>query len=366
MDEKIIQEVETVEQAAPVEEVKDPLALNEREQEKMREIASRIDLNNNQQILQYGTAAQSGLAQFSETALANARGKDLGEVGKKIGELMSELKSFDAADMNKGGIFSLFRRASKRMEMVRAKYTKVSKNVDNIAEKLENHQLSLMKDLEILDQLYEKNLEYFKALTIYIEAGQLRLRRERETTLSSMREIAKRTGLAHDAQNAKDYEEKCLRFERKLYDLELTRNICLQMGPQIRLLQSNDTALTEKIQSSLLNTIPLWKNQMVLALGLSHAKLAMEAQRSVTDMTNELLTENAKALQEATVSTAREVERGIVDVETLKATNESLIATLDEVLQIQAEGAQKRRNAEAELQDIETKLKMKLLEMQDK
>ena len=356
MDEKIIQEVETVEQAAPVEEVKDPLALNEREQEKMREIASRIDLNNNQQILQYGTAAQSGLAQFSETALANARGKDLGEVGKKIGELMSELKSFDAADMNKGGIFSLFRRASKRMEMVRAKYTKVSKNVDNIAEKLENHQLSLMKDLEILDQLYEKNLEYFKALTIYIEAGQLRLRRERETTLSSMREIAKRTGLAHDAQNAKDYEEKCLRFERKLYDLELTRNICLQMGPQIRLLQSNDTALTEKIQSSLLNTIPLWKNQMVLALG----------QRSVTDMTNELLTENAKALQEATVSTAREVERGIVDVETLKATNESLIATLDEVLQIQAEGAQKRRNAEAELQDIETKLKMKLLEMQDK
>jgi len=343
----------------------EPVQFSEKELQVINDISAKIDITDTQAVLQYGAAAQTGIAEFSETALGNARGKNLGVVGGMIGELMAELRGFDAGEAQKGGFFGLFRRAGRRLEVLRAKYQKASASVANIAEKMESHQLALMKDLEILEQMYEKNLEYFKMLTVYIQAGQQRLRRERETTLASMREIARRTGLPQDAQSAKDFEEMCLRFERKLYDLELTRNICLQMGPQIRLLQNNNNALVEKIQSCLLNTIPLWKNQMTLALGISHSRSAMEAQRSVTDMTNELLKENAAALKQATVETAREAERGIVDVETLKTTNESLITTLDEVLQIQVEGRQKRRAAEEELQNIEQQLKQKLLEIKE-
>lgn len=362
MEEKILETLE------PVEVLPEDSAalteLGEREMQVVEELAAKIDITDPQQVLMYGTAAQSGIAEFSESALGSAKGRDLGEVGDMIGELMAELKGFDAEEAGRG-LFGLFRRAGRRLEILRAKYDEAAESVENIAGKLEKHQVTLMKDMEIQEQMYDKNLEYFKKLTIYIEAGKTRLRRERDTTLAAMQEIAKRTELAQDAQRAKDFEDQCLRFERKIYDLELTRNICLQMGPQIRLLQNNNAALVEKIQSSLLNTIPLWKNQMVLALGLSHSQMAMEAQRSVTDMTNELLKKNAETLKTATIETAKETERGIVDIETLQATNESLITTLDEVLRIQAEGKQKRRAAEAELHRIEGELKQKLLEVQN-
>lgn len=342
------------------------LELTEKEEQAVQEVAAKIDLTDPQMVMQYGASAQKGVAEFSEAALGSAKTRELGEVGTMIGQLMAELKGFDAEETKKGGFLGLFRKAGRKLEILRSRYDEVSDNVEKLSQQLESHQLLLMKDIEILNQMYEKNLEYYKMLTLYIQAGKLKLSRERETTLANMREIAKRTELPQDAQAAKDFEEMCLRFERKLHDLELTRTICLQMGPQIRLLQSNDTVLSEKIQSSILNTIPLWKNQMVLTLGISHAQSAMEAQRGVTDMTNELLKKNAETLKAATVDTAREAERGIVDIETLTATNESLISTLDEVLQIQAEGAQKRRAAEAELQRIEGELKQKLLEVRDR
>lgn len=342
------------------------LQLSEKEEQAVKEAAAKIDITDPQMVMQYGAAAQKGVADFSEAALGSAKTRELGEVGTMIGQLMAELKGFDAEETKKGGILGLFRKTGRKLEVLRAKYDEVSDNVEKLSQKLESHQLVLMKDIEILEQMYEKNLDYYKMLTLYIEAGKMRLSRERETTLANMREIAKRTELAQDAQAAKDFEDMCLRFERKLHDLELTRNICLQMGPQIRLLQSNDTVLSEKIQSSILNTIPLWKNQMVLTLGISHAQSAMEAQRGVTDMTNDLLRKNADMLKSATVETAREAERGIVDIETLTATNQSLISTLDEVLTIQAEGKQKRQAAEAELHRIEGELKQKLLEVRDR
>jgi len=363
MEEKILETQAPVVVAA--EENKALAEMTEREMQAVQELSAKIDITDAQQVLQYGTAAQSGIAEFSESALGSAKGRELGEVGDMIGELMAELKEFDAEEAGKGGLFGLFRRAGRRLEVLRTKYDEAADSVDRIAGKLEKHQVTLMKDMEIQEQMYDKNLEYFKKLTIYIEAGKMRLQKERETTLAAMREVAKRTELPQDAQRAKDFEDQCLRFERKIYDLELTRNICLQMGPQIRLLQNNNSALVEKIQSSLLNTIPLWKNQMVLALGLNHSKMAMEAQRSVTDMTNDLLKKNAETLKTATIETAKETERGIVDIETLQATNESLITTLDEVLRIQDEGKQKRRAAEAELQRIEGELKQKLLEVQN-
>ena len=341
------------------------LEFTEKELQAMSEVSAKIDLTDANAVMQYGAAAQKSVADFSEAALGAAKTKELGEVGDMIGELMAELKGFDAEDAQKGGFFGLFRKAGKKLEILRAKYDEVSDSVTKLSSRLESHQLVLMKDVEILEQLYDKNLEYFKMLTMYIQAGKMKLSRERETTLANLREIAKRTELAQDAQAVKDFEDMCLRFERKLHDLELTRNICLQMGPQIRLLQSNDMVLSEKIQSSILNTIPLWKNQMVLTLGISHAQAAMEAQRKVTDMTNELLLKNAQKLKEASVDTAKEAERGIVDIETLTATNASLIETLDEVLQIQADGAQKRQTAQAELQRIEGELKQKLLEVRN-
>ena len=336
--------------------------LSEAEQKQVRDFSKQIDLTNSQLVLQYGAGAQKNIANFSESALASVKTKDMGEVGDMISSLVVELKGFDAEEESKG-FLGLFKRAGRSTAMLKAKYDKAEVNVDKIAQKLESHQITLMKDVAILDQMYEKNLAYYKELTMYILAGQQKLAEERATTLPALRAKAAETGLAEDAQRANDYDNMCLRFEKKLHDLELTRVVSMQMAPQIRMIQNNDTLMSEKIQTSLVNTIPLWKSQMVLSLGISHSQQAMEAQRQVTDMTNSLLKKNADMLKQATVDTARESERAVVDIETLKHTNESLISTLDEVLQIQTDGAQKRREAETELRRIEGELKQKLLEV---
>ena len=335
--------------------------LSPAEQKQVMDFSKQIDLTNSQLVLQYGAGAQKNIANFSESALNSVRTKDMGEVGDMISSLVVELKGFDAEEEAKG-FLGLFKKAGRSTAMLKAKYDKAEENVDKIALKLESHQITLMKDVAVLDQMYEKNLAYYKELTMYILAGQQKLAEERATTLPALRARAAETGLAEDAQKANDYDNMCLRFEKKLHDLELTRVISMQMAPQIRMIQNNDTLMSEKIQTSLVNTIPLWKSQMVLSLGISHSQQAMEAQRQVTDMTNALLKKNADMLKQATVETARESERAVVDIETLKHTNESLISTLDEVLQIQTEGAQKRREAETELRRIEGELKQKLLQ----
>ena len=364
-------DLEVPEPAVPavVEEEKKPVQpagpdmsmLSEEEQNQVMEFAKSIDLTNSQLVMQYGGAAQKNIAQFSETALGSVRTKDLGEVGDMITDLVVELKGFDAEEESKG-FLGLFKKAGRSMEAMKVKYGKAEQNVEKIATRLEGHQIVLMKDIAILDQMYDKNLAYYKELTMYILAGQQALAEARTVTLPALREKAAQTGLAEDAQRANDYDNLCVRFEKKLHDLELTRVVSMQMAPQIRMIQNNDTIMAEKIQTSLVNTIPLWKSQMVLALGLSHSQQAIEAQRQVSDMTNALLRKNAAMLKSATLETARESERAVVDIETLKVTNESLISTLDEVLQIQTEGAQKRREAEQELRRIEGELKQKLLE----
>ena len=331
------------------------------EQRIVHEFAQKIDITNPNLSTEYGAGAQKNIADFSDAALDSVRTKDLGEVGNMISSLVVELKGFGNVEEKKG-FLGLFKKAGNKVETLRARYDQANDNVDKISHKLEEHQRTLMKDVVVLDQMYDKNLDYYKQLTMYILAGKEKLAQERTTTLIELREKAQQTGLAEDAQRAKDFDEMCLRFERKLHDLELTRMISIQMGPQIRLLQNNDTLMTEKIQSSLVNTIPLWKNQMVLALGLSHSKQAMEAQHAVTEITNEMLKKNAETLHTATVETAKEAERGIVDIETLQHTNQQLITTLDEVLQIQSDGRQKRADAEKELRRIEGELKQKLLE----
>ena len=335
--------------------------LTEAEQKVVHDFAQKIDITNPNLSLEYGAGAQKNVADFSDAALSAVRTKDLGEVGDMISSLVVELKGFDA-DEERKGFLGLFKKAGTGIETLKAKYSKAEVNVDKISHQLEEHQRTLMKDVVILDQMYDKNLDYYKQLTMYILAGKEKLAQERSTTLVELRQKAERTGLAEDAQRANDYDAMCLRFEKKLHDLELTRMVSIQMGPQIRLLQNNDTLMSEKIQSSLVNTIPLWKSQMVLALGMSHSQQAMEAQKAVTDMTNELLKKNADKLKMATVETAKESERAIVDIETLQHTNQQLISTLDEVLQIQTEGRQKRATAEAELRKIEGQLKQKLLE----
>lgn len=335
--------------------------LTEAEQKVVHDFAQKIDITNPNLSLEYGAGAQKNVADFSDAALSAVRTKDLGEVGDMISSLVVELKGFDA-DEERKGFLGLFKKAGTGIETLKAKYSKAEVNVDKISHQLEEHQRTLMKDVVILDQMYDKNLDYYKQLTMYILAGKEKLAQERSTTLVELRQKAERTGLAEDAQRANDYDAMCLRFEKKLHDLELTRMVSIQMGPQIRLLQNNDTLMSEKIQSSLVNTIPLWKSQMVLALGMSHSQQAMEAQKAVTDMTNELLKKNADKLKMATVETAKESERAIVDIETLQHTNQQLISTLDEVLQIQTEGRQKRASAEAELRKIEGQLKQKLLE----
>ena len=369
-DVPVFEAVPTLELTKPEEKKPAPEAgpdysmLSEEEQRVVHEFAQKIDITNPNLSLEYGAGAQKNVADFSDAALAAVRTKDLGEVGDMISSLVVELKGFDADDEKKG-LLGLFKKTGSKIETLKARYNKAEVNVDKISHQLEDHQRVLMKDVVILDQMYDKNLDYYKQLTMYILAGREKLAQERSTTLVELRQKAEQTGLAEDAQKANDYDAMCQRFEKKLHDLELTRMVSIQMGPQIRLLQNNDTLMSEKIQSSLVNTIPLWKSQMVLALGISHSQQAMEAQQAVTDVTNELLKKNADKLKIATVETAKEAERSIVDIETLKHTNQQLISTLDEVLQIQTEGRQKRAVAEQELRKIEGELKQKLLETRE-
>ncbi len=335
--------------------------LSEAEQKAVMEFADKIDITDSSLVLQYGAAAQKNIADFSGAALNNVRTKDMGEVGNMLSGLVMELKGFDAVAENKG-IKGWFKKAGNSVELMKVRYDKAEANVEKVSRQLENHQRVLFKDIAILDQMYDKNLDYYKQLTMYILAGQRSLQQAKEVTLPQMRAAAAETGLASDAQKANDYANMVERFEKKLHDLELTRMICLQMGPQIRMIQNNDTLMTEKIQTSLVSTIPLWKSQMVLALGIHDSQQALLAQQQVTAVTNELLKKNADMLKVATIETAKESERGVVDIETLQHTNQQLISTLDEVLQIQTEGAQKRAAAEVELRRIEGELKQKLLQ----
>lgn len=336
--------------------------LSEEEKETVNEYVSNIDINDSQMVLQYGAGVQKEIANFSEAALGSVKNKDLGEIGELLTGVVTELKDFDATE-EKGGFLGLFKKAGNRMTAIKAKYDKAEKNINNIVKVMEGHQVTLMKDIAMLDQMYETNLKYFKELSLYIVAGKEKLKEAREVELPKLLAKAEETGLPEDAQAAKDYASMVDRFEKKVYDLELTRNISMQMAPQIRLIQSNDTVMTEKIQSTLLNTIPLWKSQMVIAIGLDHSQDAARAQREVTDATNELLKKNAEALKMASIETAKESERGIVDIETLTQTNQTLIDTFDEVMKIQAEGRTKRAEAEVELQRIENEMKAKLIEV---
>ena len=345
---------------AEVEPVLTEDTLTPEERKMVEDFAATIDVSNSNVILQYGAAAQKKIAGFSENALQNVRTKDLGEIGEMMTNLIGELRNMDDAE-EKGGFFGFFKKTSNKISTMRTKYDKASVNVDKICTVLEDHQIQLMKDVALLDEMYKLNLTYFKELSMYILAGKRKLEEVRTKELPPLVEKAQKTGLPEDAQAANDMAALCNRFEKKLHDLELTRMVSIQMAPQIRLIQSNDTVMTEKIQSTLVNTIPLWKSQMVLSLGLVHSQQAMEAQREVTNMTNELLKKNAEMLKTGTVETAKESERGVVDIETLKQTNETLISTLDEVLRIQDEGRQKRREAESELARIEGELKQKLL-----
>lgn len=351
----------------PVEQPKEEPALDEsiltdEERRTVDAFAQQIDLTNSTLVLQYGAGTQKKMADFSEDALNNVRSKDLGEVGDLLSGVVKELRGFDEEEEK--GFFGIFKKASNKIETMKAKYAKAEANVNEIVKVLEKHQVQLMKDTALLDKMYELNLTYFKELSMYILAGKKKLAEVRNTQLKELLDKAMLSGLPEDAQAAKDLDSMCNRFEKKIHDLELTRMISIQTAPQIRLVQNNDTQMVEKIQSTIVNTIPLWKSQMVLALGVEHSAQAAAAQREVTDMTNELLRKNAEKLKMATIETAKESERGIVDMETLKATNESLISTLDEVMNIQREGRQKRAEAEEGLRSMEQELKAKLLEIQ--
>lgn len=355
---------ETKEEVVEVkeEQVEELDVLTPEEKKMVVDFAAKIDLRSSNAILQYGAGAQKKIADFSESALENVKTKDLGEVGDMLAGVVTELKSFDEEEEEKG-IFGFFKKGGNKLANMKAKYDKAEVNVNKICDALEGHQIQLMKDIAMLDKMYELNTTYFKELSMYIAAGKKKLQDVAATELPELEAKAARSGLPEDAQAVNDLNALCNRFEKKIHDLELTRTISLQMAPQIRLVQSNDTVMSEKIQSTLVNTIPLWKSQMVLAIGVENSSRAAKAQREVTDMTNELLRKNAEKLKLATVETAKESERGIVDIETLKATNESLISTLDEVMKIQQEGKEKRRTAEAELNRIENELKQKLLEI---
>ena len=341
----------------------DESMLSEAERKMVDDFAQKIDVTDSNVVLQYGSAAQKNIASFSENALNSVKTKDLGEVGEALSDLVVELKSFGKDEEKKGGLFGFFQKKRNELEAMKASYAKAEVNVDKIVRVLEDHQVVLMKDIAMLDQMYELNTKYYKELTMYIIAGKKRLEYLRTHDLEQLRQKAAASGTQEDAQAYNDFANLCSRFEKKLHDLELTRMISIQMGPQTRLIQNNDTLMLEKIQSSLVNTIPLWKSQMVLALGLEHSRQATQAQSAVTEMTNQLLQKNADMLKMGTVEAAREAERSIVDVKTLQHTNEQLISTLDEVMKIQTEGSQKRREAEAELGRIEGELKQKLLEL---
>ena len=345
-----------------VEPVKvDESMLTEQERAAVDEFVKKIDITDTNLVLNYGVAAQKSVATFSENALSSVRNKDLGEVGETLSNLVVEVKGFGQEE--KKGFAGLFRKQKDKLELMRAQYGKAETSVNRIVSELEKHQVTLMKDIAMLDQMYELNLKYYKELTMYIIAGKKRLAEVRSGELEELRKKAEASGLAEDAQAYNDYAQKCERFEKKLHDLELTRMVSLQMGPQTRLLQNNDTLMVEKIQSSLVNTIPLWKSQMVLALGMEHSRQATAAQSAVAQTTNELLKKNADMLKMGTIATAKEAERSIVDIETLQHTNEQLVSTLDEVVNIQREGAQKRKEAEVELGRIEGELKQKLMEL---
>ena len=355
-----------VEPAKPeAEPVKlDDSMLTEAEKKVVEDFSKKIDIMDSNLVLQYGAAAQKNVAGFSENALASVRTKDLGEIGDSLSELVVELKGFGEEEEKKG-LFGLFKKAGNKLESMKAEYSKVEANVDRISRELEQHQVVLMKDVAMFDQMYELNLKYYKELTMYILAGKKKLEAVRTTELPALKAKAEQTGAQEDAQRYNDMAQMCDRFEKKLHDLELTRMISVQMGPQTRLLQNNDILMVEKIQSSLVNTIPLWKSQMVLALGMEHSRQATAAQSAVTEMTNELLKKNADLLKMGTIQTAKEAERSIVDIETLQHTNQQLISTLDEVLNIQREGAAKRKAAEVELGRIEGELKQKLMELRN-
>ena len=356
------------EKAAVAEKEPEPLVkeeevnLSPEERRMVEEFAAKIDLHSSNMILQYGAGVQKKMADFSETALENVRTKDLGEVGEMLASVVSELRTLEEEEEDKG-FFSFFKKSGNKLANMKAKYEKAEGNVERICDALESHQIQLLKDIAMLDKMYELNVTYFKELSMYIAAGKRKLEEVRTTEMAQLEAKAKGSGLPEDAQAVSDLSSLCNRFEKKIHDLELTRAVSLQMAPQIRLVQSNDTLMSEKIQSTIVNTIPLWKSQMVLAIGVENSAKAAKAQREVTDMTNALLRKNAETLKIATIETAKETERGIVDMETLKATNESLIATLDEVMKIQTEGKEKRRAAEVELNRMEGELKQKLLEI---
>ncbi len=337
--------------------------LTAEEQKIVDDFAAKIDVENTTQILQYGAGTQKKMADFSDAALANVRTQDLGQVGELLVNVVGELKGLDEEEEK--GLFGFFRKQANKLENMKNRYAKAEVNVEKIADALQQHQVRLMKDSAVLDKMYEQNLAYFKELTMYILAGKKKLEEVRTGKLQELQETAKLTGLAEDAQRARDLSEKCLRFEKKIHDLELTRTISIQTAPQIRMIQNNDTVMVEKIQTTLVNTIPLWKNQMVLALGIAHSTEAAQAQRQVADVTNAMLTQNAQKLHMASVETAKEAERGIVEIETLKKTNAELIATLDDVMKIQAEGRTKRLAAETEMAKMEDDLKRKLLQIRD-
>ena len=353
------------EEKKEVEPVKiDESMLTEEERKMVDDFSKKIDITDTQLVLQYGSAAQKSVASFSESALSSVRTKDLGEVGDTLSDLVVELKDFGEEE-DKGGIFGFFKKAGNKMETMKAQYSKAEANVEKITRELEQHQVRLMKDIAMFDQMYELNLKYYKELTMYIIAGKKRLAEVRANDVEELRKKAEASGAAEDAQAYNDMVQMCDRFEKKLHDLELTRMVSIQMGPQTRMLQNNDMLMVEKIQSSLVNTIPLWKSQMVLALGLENSRKATAAQSAVTNATNELLKKNADMLKMGTVAAAKEAERSIIDIETLQHTNQQLISTLDEVIQIQKDGAQKRREAEVELGRIEGELKQKLLELRN-
>ena len=355
-------------EAAPVEEKKevepvkiDDSMLTEAERKMVDEFSKKIDITDSQMVLQYGSAAQKNVAAFSESALSSVRTKDLGEVGEALGNLIVELKDF--GEEEEKGFFGFFKKAGSKLETMKAQFSTAEANVEKIARNLEQHQVTLMKDIAMFDQMYDLNLKYYKELTMYIIAGKKRLEEVKATELEELRRKAETSGATEDAQAYNDLVQLCNRFEKKLHDLELTRMVSIQMGPQTRMLQNNDTLMVEKIQSTLVNTIPLWKSQMVLALGLENSRKATEAQSAVTNMTNELLRKNAEKLRMGTVATAKEAERSVIDIETLQHTNQQLISTLDEVIQIQRDGAAKRKEAELELGRIEGELKQKLMEL---
>ena len=363
--------------AAAVEEAPAPQAVKEdipiekpelsklspAEQAAVKEFAGKIDILNTEQVMNYGSAAQKNITEFSDAALNSVRTKDLGEVGDMLSDLVIELKGLNFDPEEKKGFLGLFKKTSQNIAALKAQYDKAEVNVDKIVESLEKHEITLMKDISLMDKMYERNQEYMKELTMYILAGKIKIEHLRNVELPEIQEKARQSGLPEDAQAANDFANMIGRFEKKIHDLELTRTISIQMSPQIRMIQNNDTLMAEKIRSSIVNTIPLWKSQMVMALSLHHSEQAMKAQREVTDVTNELLTKNAQALHQGSVSIAREAERGIVDMETLKKTNQELIATLDEVRQIQDDGRARRAQAEEELGRIEGELKQKLLDM---